>query len=253
MLSLIVKTMDSSNLIRKAIFRNGGSLTWSSKILDTFHVFNSAEAKPIYWPIVITAAEKGYGKSTSFEYLAGKMPDEICVEGDIMSLFAVAMYLKELHNDESILLMTYTEFANSSYAPWTVKVPNKSSAYADIFAKYLGSNWFGKIRLCTAFRGISIDRCFVIVIVPNYYTYVENFETRRDAMLNGDGSASFKEHVAKTHITLSWSEFNKLNLEHLAKVESEAAGMKIVENDDNGDYFALTLDHALYVARSYDK
>lgn len=245
--------MDSSNLISNSIFRNGGSLTWNSKILDTFHVFSSAETKPYFWPIVITAAEKGFGKSTAFEYLAGKMPDEICVEGDIMSLFAVAMYLREQLHDESILLMTYTEFANSSYSPWTVRVPNKSEAYAEIFARYLGINWFSKIRLCTAFRGISIDRCFVIVIVPNYFTYVENFERRRSAMLEGNGSAAFKEHVANTHITLSWSEFDKLNTELLTKMESEAAGFKIVENDDNGDYFALTLDHALYVARSYDK
>lgn len=245
--------MDSSNLIRKSIFRKGGSLDWSSKILDTFHVFNSAEVKPIYWPILITAAGKGFGKSTAFEYLSDKLPDDICVEGDMMSLFAIAMYLKELHNDESILLMTYSEFANSSYVPWTVKIPNKSEAYADIFAKYLGANWFNKIRLCTAFGGMSFSRCFVVVIVPNYYQYVENFENRTSAMLNGDSSAAFKEHVANSHITLTWSEFNKLNDDLLLKVESEAAGMRIVENENNGDYFALMLDHALYVARSYDK
>lgn len=245
--------MDSSNLISNSIFRNGGSLTWSSKILDTFHVFNSAETRLYSRPIVIKAAAKGFGKSTALEYLAGKMPDEICVEGDIMSIFAIAMYLREQRHDESILLMTYAEFANSPYSPWTVQIPNKSEVYAEVFARYLGINWLSKIRLCTAFGGISIDRCFVIVIVPDYFTYVKNFERRRSAMLEGNGSAAFKEHVANTHTTLSWSEFNKLNMELVTKMKSEAAGYEIVENYDNSDYFALALDHALHVARSYDK
>lgn len=241
------------NRINQSIFRSGGSLDWNSKIVDTFSLFSNSEVKSYYWPIIITAAEKGFGKSTAFEYLSSFMPDEICLEGDIMSLFAVAMHLKDQNGDQSILNMTYRDFANSDYSPWTVKIPNKDEAYAEIFSNYLGKNWHSKIRLCTGFRGLDFSQSFVIVVVPNYYFYEEVFEARRDAMINGDNSQAFKDHVRDTHVTLDFSDFESLNRKKLDRVYSSAKAMYIAENNGLGNSFPDKLDHALYVARSYDK
>jgi hypothetical protein len=211
-----------SNKINKSVYRGGGTITWGSTIGEVIACFKEITKLPDC-SIIISAAEKGCGKSTAFEYifnqrqsffgLGDSFEEGIFVEGDIMSVLG-ALFYSELDYEHDMKL---TDISNGmlfdGWIPWAVEWPaDKSTAMHNCLSEHLGDDYYKKISLCTFFGGskkiLDFDKTYLLKVCPDYGFYSKNLKTRTDAILaSGDQSKEWKKRIQKKHVVLSWKEF----------------------------------------------
>jgi hypothetical protein len=211
-----------SNKINKSVYRGGGSISWGSTIGEVIACFNEITKYPACG-IIIGAAEKGYGKSTAFEYIYNQrgalsgLDDSfnsgIFVEGDIMSVLGAVFY-SELDYEHDMKL---TDISNGmlfdGWIPWAVEWPaDKSTAMHDCLSKQLGDDYFKKISLCTYFNGsqriLEFNNTFLFKVCPEYNFYSKNLKARVDAIVaDGSQSKEWKERIKKKHVVMDWKQF----------------------------------------------
>lgn len=203
-------------MIKDSIYRQGGTCNWMSTFGQVKDIFKKAKTQDSF--VVITAGDKGYGKSTVFEHLS-KFAPEISMEGDILSVLAASVIDGRDLDDN----WTMGDIANGKaipgFIPWTVTVKegvDKDQAYKEALVSLLGKDFMSKLSLCTAFHGCEADA--VIVVVPDHGAYKKNMDRRTKHMTEDQTkSKEWRSHIAKHHKSLSWPEF------HQRLVEKEAS------------------------------
>lgn len=141
------------------------------------------------------AGAKAFGKSTMLEFISKHDKSINAVEGDIMTILAIAIHEKA---SETIRL---DEFAKSEPSPW-VTYAGKNKEKAEFMSQLPNLEYF---NLWTTFHG-SPHRFLRLVVVPDYQQYVERYKLRTSVMLK-TGPAAFRTHVRQEHKVLSFPDF----------------------------------------------
>lgn len=211
-----------------SIFRNGGVVKWTQTIAEAELALANMPSKVWRFSYVIKG-HMGWGKSTFLEFLEDNF-DGNFVEGDIMLMLAIAL-------DQKIpthyTLSEYAKGIDGGESPWEQGLSKTEKA--QLVKKHLGK-FLTRIDIATGFHGYEART--QLLIIPDYKQYVEQLKKRTAVMLS-ERSGSYREHVRKTHVALSFTDFSKMILSRLEEhdltfvipnIKSDAVWKSLVES-----------------------
>lgn len=156
--------------------------------------------------IMVSAPEKGFGKTTVAKYLAQSIPEFSSTDIDVLEVLTFALrHGADLSKDfASIIKSLYPQMSKDKdqmSVGYYNELRNVTSLFALVF-NVIGAPYHPE--LATRFDT-------VVGVIPIYDDYVKQFTRRKDAMINDtSNSEEFLKHVKRTHVVLSNGDFDRL-------------------------------------------
>lgn len=182
-------------------------LGWTSRPIDAIRKLTlvNLNRKP-KMRIMVSAPEKGFGKTTVAKYIAQSIPEFSSTDIDVLEVLAfVLRHGADVHKDfASIIKNLYPQMVKDKdqmSTDYYNELRNVTSLFSLIF-NVIGAPYHPE--LATGFD-------MIVGVIPVYDDYVKQFTKRKEAMLSDtSNSKEFLEHIKRTHVVLSNGEFDRL-------------------------------------------